>query len=89
MLAKLRLLQACSGVQIGILASTAAADFQFRSPSHHNDHQASVIRSTSINDPFVTLLDVSTLHTPLFGFSQSTPFLVIIESQETQHEQGS
>lgn len=88
MLAKLILIHImilvpCSGVQTGILASTTATDFQFRSPSHHNNDQASVIRSTSINDPFVTLLDVITLHTPLFGLSQSIPFLVITESQET------
>lgn len=68
---------------MGILASSAATDFQFRSPSHHNDHQASVIRSTGINDPFVTLLDAIALHIPLFGLSQSIPFLVIMESQET------
>lgn len=68
---------------MGILASTTAADFQFGSPSHHHNDQAAVIRSTGITDPFVTLLDVITPHTLLFGLSQSIPFLVIIESQET------
>lgn len=63
---------------MGILASTTATDFQLRSPSHHSDHQPSVIRSPTFNDPFVTPLDVLDCTQ-----SQSIPFLVIIESQET------